>query len=122
MYLCIPDPCGGRISSIRGHITSPGFPRRYKNYENCSWIVSVPTSSTVLISFKEMDLEQGYDFIYLYEGDRRGSQPLRNYTGSYIPYEMIMERSFVVVFTSDHIVRRQGFYMYFQTYQGKKYL
>ena len=114
----IPDPCGGRISSVGGHITSPGFPKRYHNYENCSWIVSVPTNSTVIISFKTIDLEPGHDFIHLYDGGRRGSEPFNTLTGTSIPYDMIMDRSFVAVFVSDHRVRRQGFYMYFQTYQG----
>ena len=76
----------------------------------------------MLISFKAIDLEPGHDFIYLYDGGRRSSEPLNNLTGTSIPYDMIMERSFVVVFISDHRVRRQGFYMYFQTYQGTNYI
>ena len=76
----------------------------------------------MLISFKTMDLEPGYDFIYLYDGGGRDSEPLNTLTGTSIPYDMIMDRSFVVVFVSDHRVRRQGFYMYFQTYQGTKYM
>ena len=122
MLFCIPDPCGGRISSVGGYITSPGFPKRYNNYENCSWLVSVPTNNTVLISFKAMDLEPGHDSVYVYNGDRNGSQPLNILTGTSIPYDMITDRSFVVVFTSDRSVQRQGFYMYFQTFQGSDYV
>ncbi|XP_062505047.1 follistatin-related protein 4-like [Corticium candelabrum] len=112
------EPCGGNISSATGHITSPGFPMNYKNNDICHWIVHVPSTSTVVLSFIFFDTEKFSDHLRVYKGETTDSDLVGDYHGYGIPYEKIMERSFLVVFTSDGSVNRRGFYLYWNTYQG----
>ena len=91
----------------------------YKNDENCRWIVYVPSTSTVVLSFKSFDTEKFYDYVRVYKGETTDSDLVGEYHGYGIPYETIMERSFLIVFTSDVVVTRQGFYLYWNTYQGQ---
>ena len=113
------EPCGGNLSLVTGHITSPGFPKNYKNYEYCSWIVEVPPESTVVLSFKSFDLERFFDYVEVYKGETTESEPVGNYTSNEIPFEAIMETSFLIVFKTDSSVTRQGFSLYWNTYKGK---
>ena len=91
----------------------------YKNNDICHWIVHVPSTSTVVLSFIFFDTEKFSDHLRVYKGETTDSDLVGDYHGYGIPYEKIMERSFLVVFTSDGSVNRRGFYLYWNTYQGQ---
>uniref|UniRef100_H2ZID0 CUB domain-containing protein n=1 Tax=Ciona savignyi TaxID=51511 RepID=H2ZID0_CIOSA len=73
--------CGRRnIKGKRtGFISSPGFPRSYKNNATCLWAIEAPVGYYIRLSFDKFDLEMGvedamtgkiscdYDYVYLFE-------------------------------------------------------
>ena len=91
----------------------------YRNDQKCRWIVYVPSTSTVVLSFKFFDTEKNSDYLRLYKGETTDSDLVGEYHGYGIPYETIMERSFLIVFTSDGSVTDEGFYLYWNTYEGQ---
>ena len=100
-------------------LTSPGFPDQYANDERCNWTVSVPTNSTVILSFKAMNLEECCDFVYVYKGTTTNSTLLQKYSGNTIPEDLILDSPFLVVFSTNEIVTDTGFSLHFQTYAGE---
>ncbi|XP_062505630.1 hemicentin-1-like isoform X2 [Corticium candelabrum] len=112
------EPCGGIVSSLTGHVESYGFPMYHRNNENCSWIVDASSNSTVILSFKSLNLENGFDFVYVYKGKTTDSQLVGAYTGNEAPYEAIVESPFLIVFLTDRFVVKKGFSLYWKTYRG----
>ncbi len=79
----------------------------------------MPPESTVVLSFKSFNLERFFDYVIIYKGETTESEPVGNYTSNEIPFETIMEKSFLIVFTTDYTGTRQGFSLYWNTYKGK---
>ncbi len=72
----------------------------------------MPPESTVVLSFKSFDLERFIDYVKVYKVETTESEPVGKYTSNEIPFETIMEKSFLIVFTTDSSVTRQGFSLY----------
>ena len=49
-------------------MTSPNFPDVYNNDETCEWTIIVPEGSMVLLTFDSFHLEDGFDFLTIYDG------------------------------------------------------
>ena len=80
----------------------------------------MPTNSTVRLSFKAMNLEKCCDFVYVYEGITENSRIREAYSGNTIPESLILDSSFLVVFSTDGSVTDIGFSLHFQMYAGKE--
>ncbi|XP_019624285.1 PREDICTED: CUB and sushi domain-containing protein 1-like [Branchiostoma belcheri] len=51
-----------------GPVTSPNFPSNYGNNENYQWLITVPETSIIRLTFDSFDTEEGYDFLTIYDG------------------------------------------------------
>ena len=64
--------CGGILTSPRGSITSPGYPKAYGNNAQCEWRISVNEGSSIEIIFTDLDLETqsicAYDYLEIFDG------------------------------------------------------
>ena len=49
-------------------MTSPNYPDVYTNDETCEWTITVPEGSIVLVEFNSFHLEDGLDFLHIYDG------------------------------------------------------
>lgn len=49
-------------------ITSPGYPGNYPDNAYCVWYLSVPAGYGMLMQIMEMDTEENYDFLDVYNG------------------------------------------------------
>ncbi|XP_078584733.1 scavenger receptor cysteine-rich domain-containing protein DMBT1-like [Branchiostoma floridae x Branchiostoma japonicum] len=60
--------CGGILTAPPGGtVTSPNYPENYGNDETCEWMITVPEESVVLLTFDSFHLEDGSDYLEIYE-------------------------------------------------------
>ena len=71
--------CGGSFTTQNGFFTSPSFPDKYTNNEDCVYTISQPNGTSIRIMFMSMDMEmswnQCYDYLEIRDG-RYGYSPL----------------------------------------------
>lgn len=98
--------CSGTITDG----SSPTF--NYGDNSNCSWYIAGNggSSTPITLTFDSLDVESGYDFIYVYDGPNDTYPLLATITGSTIPAPVISTGwDMFVKFTSDYIITRKGF-------------
>lgn len=84
----------------------------YENNANCVWkITPEPKVDSVTLSFDHLDLELGYDFIYIFDGDNATTAHLIGaFTGSAIPPAVVATSgTMIVLFQTDIFLTKQGF-------------
>ncbi|XP_066263200.1 deleted in malignant brain tumors 1 protein-like [Branchiostoma lanceolatum] len=70
--------CGGSLTAPpKGYVTSPNYPMAYGNNENCEWTITVPEGNTVNLTVDSFNVEDGYDFLNIYDGDSNSRILLR---------------------------------------------
>ncbi|XP_066263229.1 CUB and sushi domain-containing protein 1-like [Branchiostoma lanceolatum] len=104
--------CGGTLTASEGTVTSPNYPSDYGNNEYCEWTIAAPEGSTVRLTFDSFNLENGWDFLNIYDGDSDTASLIWSLTGdmSGIPGHIISTSNIILVrFTSDGSTTAQGF-------------
>ncbi|XP_066263243.1 deleted in malignant brain tumors 1 protein-like [Branchiostoma lanceolatum] len=104
--------CGGTLTASEGTVTSPNYPSDYGNNEYCEWTIAAPEGSTVRLTFDSFNLENGWDFLNIYDGDSDTASLIWSLTGdmSVIPGHIISTSNMMLVrFTSDESTTAQGF-------------
>ena len=48
---------------LKKKISSPNWPERYNDFDNCSWIITTDDDSRIEIIFDHFDLEASFDFL-----------------------------------------------------------
>lgn len=68
-----PDKCGGVFVGDRGNFSSPVVNGVYPAGAQCVWRINVDKNHTVVVRFKDFDLEEDkkcyYDYVAFYDGD-----------------------------------------------------
>ena len=64
-----------------GSFSSPNFPNNYPDNERCSWGITVPSGYRVKVEIHTFVLEQGYDYLYIYDGPSNYSPQLSRISG-----------------------------------------
>ncbi|KAI8497869.1 hypothetical protein Bbelb_245210 [Branchiostoma belcheri] len=103
--------CGGTLSAPPdGSVTSPNYPENYKPDQTCDWLITVPEGSSVRLTFDSFHVENGYDYLYIYDGDSDSATELQKLTGglSVDPITSTSNKIFVK-FVSDESETTQGF-------------
>ncbi|XP_078678927.1 CUB and sushi domain-containing protein 1-like isoform X3 [Branchiostoma floridae x Branchiostoma belcheri] len=107
-----PTRCGGNLTAPSGGpITSPNYPSPYGNNENCEWLITVPAGNTIVLMFKRgQQLEEGSDFLSIYDGASDSAVELHRITGrdSVINVPSTSNTMFLR-FTSDKDLPQRGF-------------
>ncbi|XP_064556077.1 cubilin homolog [Drosophila montana] len=60
-YRVVKSSCGGKLSTRRGIIQSPGYPKPYPRNSECEWLLEVSPHHTIIFDFKDLDIEAGFD-------------------------------------------------------------
>ncbi|MBZ3891922.1 Cubilin [Sciurus carolinensis] len=109
--------CGGRIlTDSFDSISSPLFPAKYPNNQNCSWIIQAqPPFNHITLSFTHFELESSagctHDFLEILDGDYYDA-PLRGrYCGTSMPHPITSFGSALTLrFVSDSGLNFDGFH------------
>ncbi|XP_075684851.1 cubilin [Rhinoderma darwinii] len=113
------EACGSSIvtNSINGVISSPLYPARYPNNQNCSWIIKAQDPfNHVTISFTDFQTEDrnrncSEDFVEILDGDNYGSPSLGRFCGAVIPHPVTsFSNALVINFVSNNYTNGKGFH------------
>uniref|UniRef100_A0A8C0J8V6 Cubilin n=1 Tax=Chelonoidis abingdonii TaxID=106734 RepID=A0A8C0J8V6_CHEAB len=109
------EACGGIQTAESGVISSPNYPNPYNNLNHCSWLLEAPRGSTITLTFTAFDVEMHskcrWDSVTILNGGSPGSPIIGQYCGTTSPGTIQSgSNKLVVIFNSDHSVRRGGFY------------
>merc|ERR1712223_1102740 len=72
-------------NSENGQVSSPDFPSPYPNDAECVWHIKVSDGMVVKITFIEFEIEDDWDFLYIYDGDSIFAELLLNVSGNIAP-------------------------------------
>jgi hypothetical protein len=104
--LVAPPACGGLF------VDSGGPSNNYQNDENQTYTICPDnTGDVVSLQFLEFDVEDGWDFLKVYDGDSTAAPLLGEFTGTALPPLLTSSDAsgcLTVVFTSDGIINRAG--------------
>jgi spore germination protein YaaH len=101
---CAIVNCSDSIYDMGG----PG--RNYYDVESYVYTIAPTGASKVQLSFSQMDLEQGFDSLYLFDGSTTASPLLGAFTGSIVPGTIMSTGSAITVkFKSDNLTNKGGF-------------
>ncbi|MBI4647063.1 MAG: DUF1573 domain-containing protein, partial [Bacteroidia bacterium] len=82
----------------------------YSDYENCSFLISIPCAQSITLSFSSFQLESGWDYLSIYDGTNQSGTLLLDATGSSIPGPVTATSgNMFIMFTSDGSVTYPGF-------------
>ncbi|XP_066263249.1 cubilin-like [Branchiostoma lanceolatum] len=92
------------------NVTSPNYPEHYDNDQTCELTITVPEGKYVHLTFNSFNLEDGYDFMNIYDGGSDSATQSHRLTGELPVYPIIStSHEMFVRFTSDGWGTRQGF-------------
>ncbi len=104
----LPVYCTGVTATApSGTIKDGSGPAPYQANTTCTWIIQPPAAAAVKLTFTSFDLEQGNDFLKVYD---LGTQTLlANLTGNSLPAEIIANSgSLYLEFKSNSSIQGQG--------------
>ncbi|GAB1597689.1 hypothetical protein Ahia01_000045500, partial [Argonauta hians] len=108
------------LNDINGIIESPGFPQKYSNNINCTWIIRSLYENTIYLVFSHFEIESGmncrYDYLEIRDGDQASSPLIGKFCGSIVPSKIYSSNSSLrISFHTDHSISQPGFRLeYFQ--------
>jgi hypothetical protein len=118
--------CSGMqlLSTLSGRLGTHQPAGFYGPARSCGWYIECRSNQTVRLDFQSFSLEQGFDFVYIYEVDGTNPLPperalewvsartarlLGTFTGSVVPLPIIARSGMIVVFVSDISIGAPGF-------------
>lgn len=112
-------PKDGVLRGTSGSLASPGFPISYPNDVTCSWIIEVPESYFVQLTFETFELSMETctisslckcDHVEARDGKRASSLKLKKLCGNNKPSTLQSSGRYMwVEFQSDSKTTRKGF-------------
>ncbi|XP_072010324.1 cubilin [Engystomops pustulosus] len=112
------EVCGSSIvaDAIGGVISSPLYPAKYPNNQNCSWIIkALEPFNHVTISFTDFRTEARNqncteDFVEILDGDNYASPSIGRFCGRVIPHPVTsLSNALVLRFVSNGYTNDKGF-------------
>ncbi len=96
------SPSVTTYTSCSGTFKDPGGSSNYNDWDRNYWLIEPTGASAVTLSFSSFDLENGYDYLYVYDGDNEYGSLIGSYTGSTKPSSITASSGkLFVVFKSD---------------------
>ncbi|XP_054481809.1 procollagen C-endopeptidase enhancer a [Anoplopoma fimbria] len=110
--------CGGDLVTDSGFVGSEGFPSFYKPNSKCTWRITVPEGTVVMLTFRIFDLEADsqcrYDYLDVYNGHSNLVQKLGRFCGTFRPGALISTTNTMMLeMGSDAETQGRGFVAYF---------
>ncbi|XP_064635870.1 tolloid-like protein 1 [Lineus longissimus] len=110
--------CGGRLvasSSVKELFSHAKYgDQSYENKQDCDWVIEAPGEFTIRFKFLTFEVEDevdcGYDYVDVYDGETDHSRLINRYCGSKPPPEITSSGSSLLVrFKSDDTIGWKGF-------------
>jgi hypothetical protein len=90
------------VTACSGTFYDPGGTGNYANYQNVTMTFCSGNTDPIFLQFSQFDLENTYDFVYIYNGPSTGSPLIGTYTGATSPGTVVGTSGCItVLFTSD---------------------
>ena len=104
-------------SDTLGNIYDPGGPYgNYSNNQNCRFLINPGCNAGITLSFSSFNLENTYDFLYVFDGDTVSAPLLMVATGNTLPASVTAySGKMLLVFTSDPSITYSGFAAFWTT-------
>ena len=98
-------------SAANGTLFDSGGPTsNYSDNENCTFLIDPGCTTPITLSFTSFDVENGWDFVNVYDGSSQSGTLLLQATGSSIPSSVVANSGqMFIVFSSDGSVTQPGF-------------
>ncbi|XP_071625041.1 membrane frizzled-related protein [Heliangelus exortis] len=114
--------CGGPLTALEGHFSTPNHPQPYPHQQLCLWQISVPPGHVIDLHFHNFSLEHhedcSFDFVEVHDSAGTGAASLMGrFCGHQLPPTLTSSRHVMtVLFVADEGVADDGF---FATYQAR---
>uniref|UniRef100_A0A672UGF0 Membrane frizzled-related protein n=1 Tax=Strigops habroptila TaxID=2489341 RepID=A0A672UGF0_STRHB len=114
--------CGGPLTALEGHFSTPSHPQPYPHQQLCLWQISVPVGHVIDLHFHNFSLEThedcSFDFVEVHDSAGTGAASLMGrFCGHQLPPILTSSRHVMtVLFVADEGVADDGF---FATYQAR---
>uniref|UniRef100_A0A8C3V5U5 Membrane frizzled-related protein n=1 Tax=Catharus ustulatus TaxID=91951 RepID=A0A8C3V5U5_CATUS len=114
--------CGGPLTALEGHLSTPNHPQPYPHQQLCLWQISVPLGHVIDLHFHNFSLEShedcSFDFVEVHDSAGTGTASLMGrFCGHQLPPTLTSSRHVMtVLFVADEGVADDGF---FATYQAR---
>lgn len=111
---CFASPCSGIIHDFGGPT------KNYYDNENYTWTIAPTGASTISVNFSSFDVENTFDFLYIYDGPTTASPQIVGspFTGTTIPTPFTSSTGALTFrFTSDGATTKPGFNATYICYQ-----
>lgn len=112
--------CSQNYTAPTGVIKSPGFPEKYPNSLECTYIIFAPKMSEIILEFESFDLEQDsnppggmfcrYDRLEIWDGFPEVGPHIGRYCGQKTPGRIRSSSGVLsMVFYTDSAIAKEGF-------------
>ena len=76
--LCfLSKECGATFTDENGSFQTPGYPNQYPTNIECEWVITVPVTHSLTLTFNKFDMEESskckYDHVEIRDGDKASS-------------------------------------------------
>ncbi|MEQ8908193.1 MAG: CUB domain-containing protein [Vicingaceae bacterium] len=81
----------------------------YRDNSNCTWLIQPPGANFISLSWNRFNVESGFDFVTVYDGNNLSAPVIGTYSGSNLPPSVTSSGgSLLVEFTTDFTVTEFG--------------
>ncbi|XP_025100703.1 deleted in malignant brain tumors 1 protein-like [Pomacea canaliculata] len=96
------SPSVGQVN----YLTSPNFPNLYQNNVDCRRVINAPSGYVVRVTVLNANMEQGYDYVQLFDGPSAASPSLARFSSMPTPtvYTSSGQSMYIKFFTDGSIV------------------
>ncbi|KAM6452712.1 neuropilin-1 isoform 2-T4 [Liasis olivaceus] len=112
--------CSRNFTSMTGTIKSPGFPEKYPNTLECTYIIFAPKMSEIILEFESFELEPDsnppggafcrYDRLEIWDGFPEVGPHIGRYCGQNTPGRVLSSTGILsMVFYTDSAIAKEGF-------------
>ncbi|XP_023280239.1 neuropilin-1a-like isoform X1 [Seriola lalandi dorsalis] len=112
--------CSRNFTAPRGIIKTPGFPEKYPNNLDCTFMIFAPKMSEIVVEFDSFDMEPDttpppgalcrYDWLEIWDGFPAVGPHIGRYCGQTSPGRVISYTGILsMTITTDNAIAREGF-------------
>ncbi|KAI9558861.1 hypothetical protein GHT06_015650 [Daphnia sinensis] len=103
--------CEQNLVGLSGTIKSLNYPSKYPNSSDCRWAIFTPPDTKIRLFFPTVETEEGFDYVYVYDGPTTSSRLLLEKSGlaSALFTVTSSTNEMLIRFTSDEEISFPGF-------------